>query len=298
MIAEDISACVATYLRPDDLRETLEKVLAGDAIPATILVSEGSSDAGDRRAVEDVLRDLELPPGTRVTLLSPPPDGRRCANRNWIAQHVRTPLVMFVDDDIDVPGAFVSEALTTLAEPEVAIVVAASEEAGGSGWLTHRCHFRPAAPGDPIAVGFQLVVWRTNLFRSLWLDENIVFGSEESDISTRLYERNPRTVCRQATMCFHHRAAAPRDDPAGSGRRDAAERSRCYVAVRRYRASRLSLLAFLAHEVAANVARRRRPLPRGLVPGQWRAVVVYLLGGRRPAFADRPAVAGGPSLRS
>jgi hypothetical protein len=290
VIAHDVTACIPTLARPTHLYTTVTTILSAETVPGTILISEGTNLPSERSAVERVLDEITPPSSVTISLLPAPPNGQRCGNRNWLAHHARTRFVLFVDDDVDVPPTFVSEALTKLESPEIGIVVAASEEVGGSGWLTHRCHFRPALDGDPIAVGFAVVLWRADLFRSLWLDENIVYGSEEADISIRLYAKHPRTICHQATVNFHDRGRVPDGDVISVNRRDDIERSRCYVAVRRYHESRLALVAFLLHELAANAIKRRRLLPRGLVRGQWRQVLLHLLGGRLPAWVRRPRV--------
>ncbi len=289
-MAPDVTVCIPTLERPMQLLQTLERVLTADCLPGTILVSEAARLPEARRVTTDALARIPRPPLVTVRLLDQPPNGQRCGNRNWLARHVKTEFLMFVDDDVDTPSSFVSDALPRLRSRAAAIVVAASEEVGGAGWLTHRGHFRPARPGEPIAVGFQLAIWRTSLFKTLWLDENIVYGSEESDISVRLYADHPRTICSQANVLFHDRGRHLGPSTSINSRLKDAERSRCYVAVRRYYRSRIGLMVFLLHEVAANTARLRRPLPSGLVSDQWRPVFLYLLGGPVPGWILEPRV--------
>lgn len=284
MRAHDVTACIPTLARPDRLEPTLRRLLDGDVVPGSILVSEAAADAEARVATQDVLDAVGGSTRVSLTLLPPPPNGRRCGNRNWLAYHAASRYIVFLDDDIDVPATFLAEALATLRDSHVGIVVAASHDVRGSGWLTHRCHFRPIRNDEPIAVGCQLAVWRTELFRSLWLDENIVYGSEESDISIRLYADHPRRICKQSSVTFLDRGGLAPDAPITIGRRDDIERSRCYTAVRRYHRRRPQLLGFLGHEVVANALKLRRPLPRGLVPGQWRDVAAYLFGGALPSW--------------
>jgi hypothetical protein len=290
MSAHEVTACIPTLVRPDELQDTLKSLLAADIVPGTILVSEASTRSDDRATTQEVLDSVATSEAVTLSLLPSPPNGQRCGNRNWLVYNARTPFVLFLDDDVDVPSSFLSDALKGFEDPRVGVVVAASDDVAGSGWLTHRCHFRYAHEGEPIAVGFQLVVWRTELFRSLWLDENIVYGSEESDISIRLYAGHPREVCRQAAVTFHDRGRIAPDAPVAIERLDDGERSRCYTAIRRYHASRAKLVGFLLHEVAANTLKGRRPLPRGLVPGQWRGVFTLLVGGSVPAWVNSPKV--------
>jgi hypothetical protein len=290
MTAHDVTACIPTLARPDHLRSTLRSLLEGEVVPDSILVSEAGADAETRARTQTVLDAVGASAPVSLTLLPPPPNGQRCGNRNWLAYHAASRYVLFLDDDIDVPVTFLADALDRLHDPDVNIVVAASHEVAGSGWLTHRCHFRPIRSGEPIAVGSALVIWRTELFRSLWLDENIVYGSEESDISIRLYANHPRGVCQQSSVTFGDRGRFAPDAAVTIGRRDDIERSRCYAAVRRYHRRRSQLIGFLAHEVFANALKLRRPLPCGLVPGQWRGVAAYLVGGKLPSWVIAPRV--------
>lgn len=287
MIAPDVTACVPTVAREAELRETLRTLVLGETIPGSILVSEATGATEARARVGAVLAEVARTAPVKPELLPPPRNGQRCGNRNWLGRHVQTRYALFLDDDIDVPPTFLRAALTDLQTHGARIVVAASDDVGGSGWLTLRGHFRPAHGDDPIAVGFQLALWETALFQSLWLDERIVYGSEEADLSVRLYEQHPRSVCHQSVVTFHDRGRRPQLTRAAA---EHSERSRCYASIRRYRADRTTLGRFLAHELAANLARGRRPLPQGLVPHQWRGTLRLLLGGEAPEWASQPLV--------
>jgi glycosyltransferase involved in cell wall biosynthesis len=280
-VAAAVTACIPTLRRPGHLRRTLKALLEGDLAPAAILVSDGSQRRDERAEVERVCAGFD-PQGAVVELIPPPPCANPSGNRNWLAAYVQTPYLLFVDDDVDVHPRFLADACGRMSDG-ASIVVAASPEMGGSGWFTRRGHFRRARTSDPIAVGLQCSVWRTELFTSLWLDESIEYGYEDADLSLRMYTRHSPLVY-QSEYPFEDRGADDASDKAAE-RRLLADRSRGYVAVRRHGSSRRSLALFLAHEMFANAARRRRLLPPVVVPRQWRDAFLFLFGGRPPRWA-------------
>jgi hypothetical protein len=130
-------------------------------------------------------------------------------------------------------------------------------------------------------------LWKTELYRSAWLDEALVYGYEDADISLRLH--------RAGALLVHQSEYPFRDGGIGRGTPDekqakvqAADQARCYVACRRYRDSRVRLGAFMVVEMLCNARRGRRVLPAGQVPAQWRGVVSYLVGRPIPAWAAGP----------
>lgn len=290
-VARGVTACIPTTQRPALLRRTVESLLKGEAVPEVILISEASQDRRVRLATERELLPLSrdrLP--ARIQLLPSPPSGTTTGNRNWLARHVSSPLLLFLDDDVDTNSGFLADALTWMGNDDVGVVVAASTEMGGSGWLTPRGHFRKASEDDPIAIGLQTSLWRTQLFTSLWLDEAIVYGYEDADLSLRYYRHHPERVI-QSEFNFVHLGAQPYQAP---DRVTAAEQARCYVSIKRYAESRVAVCGFVLREVLTNSARRRRPLPSSLVENQWRDTVRFIFGGHAPRWAQTTSSVSSP----
>jgi hypothetical protein len=284
--AAAVTACIPTFQRAAELAQTIRALLAGTAVPGTILVSEGSGDEAARAEVERMIASPTPPADLDTRLLPPPPNGLMNGNRNWLLGHVDTEFALLVDDDVDIAPEFVADALERIQRDDaLAVVSGISRLHPHPVWLRHRGFLRPALPGEPIAITLAASLWRTDVFRSLWLDEALAYGAEEGETALRLYARGGMTVAVSPYPFVDRRAfRTVRYAPAD---RDAlAERARCYVAVKRYGASRRALLGFLLHELGANIARRRRPLPRSLVDRQWRDVAVYLAGGPFPRWAD------------
>jgi hypothetical protein len=279
-LAAGVTACIPTVGEVTDVERTIKKLLAGRSYPETILVSDASHGQRARSMLERTLEEPGVTNEVELRVLPSPPNGSETGNRNWLASHVRTPLVLFVDDDVDVHRDFLYDAVASIGAGHFDIVVAASTSMGGSGWLTTRGHFRPIEPGDPIAVGLACSLWRSDLFRSLWLDERIGYGYGDAELSFRLHRLRPSTV-EQSAHDFVHRG----DGETHPERDNEAERARGYVSVRRYSDSRWALGRFLILEMSYNALRGRRLLPRAQVPGQWRSLAKHLIGGQAPVWA-------------
>ncbi len=280
--AHNVTACIPTVGEAEDVVQTVNSVRRGLTYPATILVSDASDTESSRSTVRRRLDSVDVQAWVACRLLPRPPRGTATGNRNWLARHVETPLLLFLDDDVDIHPDFLRDALEAMAHRGADVVVAASTSIGGSGWFTTRGHFRPIEGGDPIAVGLACSLWRADLFRALWLDERIDYGYEDADLSLRLY-RSQASRVEQSPHDFVHRSDGDGFDPAKDA---SAERARVYVSAKRYAKSRGSLVRFLMLEMSCNAIRGRRLLPRGQVDDQWRSLARYLAGAKPPAWTD------------
>ena len=280
--APNVTACIPTVGEAEDVTRTVKSLLRGEAVPAAILVSNASGAEFSLSTVRRELDSADVPAGVECRLLPPPPRGTTTGNRNWLARHVGTPLLLFLDDEVDIHPGFVRDALVAIADRGADVVVAASTSMGGSGWFTTRGHFRPIQRGDPIAVGLACSLWRADLFRSLWLDERINYGYEDADLSFRLHQSQASTV-EQSPHDFVHRSDGTDLDPVKDA---SAERARGYVSAKRHAKSRRSLVHFLILEMSCNVIRGRPLLPRGQVRGQWQRLAKYVAGGEPPSWVD------------
>src|SRR5687767_13600333 len=99
--AAAVTACIPTYERAAELAQTIRTLLAGTAVPGTILVSEGSGEKASRAEVERVIastRSVDLD----ARLLPRAPNGLMNGNRNWLVHHVETEFALLLDDDVDI----------------------------------------------------------------------------------------------------------------------------------------------------------------------------------------------------
>jgi GT2 family glycosyltransferase len=278
----DVTACIPTLGQVEDVRRTIESLLSARRYPATILISDGAHDDRARVALRRALQACSAARAVDGRLLPQPPCGSATGNRNWLALHVETPLLLFLDDDVDVHPDFVDDAISSIEHRNADVVVAASTTMGGSGWFTARGHFRPIKPGDPIAVGLACSLWQTDLFRALWLDERIDYGYEDADLSLRLHGSRSPTV-EQSPHDFVHRSVGEQFDPAKDV---CAERARAYVSAKRHARTRRALFRFLILEMSCNAIRGRRLLPHSQVHDQWQSLGKYLAGAKPPSWAN------------
>lgn len=91
------SIVIATYERPAELRTTLESIAAQTRPPACVIVVDSSRDEQSRAAVDDYAARLPVryERGLRPSA---------AVQRNQGAEHIATPLVAFLDDDVFVPA--------------------------------------------------------------------------------------------------------------------------------------------------------------------------------------------------
>lgn len=266
-IARDLSAIIPTYERPELLLKAIGSLLAGDAIPGHILISEGSRDLSARRQTELVSRQVSNS-AVNVELLPPPINGAMCGNRNHLVRSVCTPYLIMLDDDCLVHPMFVASSLRLLRAGGVDLVTTYSEQA----WYTFRGHWRRRQPGDALAVSLQCSTGRTRVFQEHLLDEAIEYGSEELDFTLAVSGANIIFSEFRATEVSKETVRYTTTE-----KRKLQEASRALVGARRYWHCRSRLGALLLLELTA-CASRRRPLPNGQEWRIWRSALLRIIG--------------------
>ena len=103
MTALAYSIVIATFERPAELRVTLESIAAQTRPPARVVVVDASRDGQTRAVADDFAARLPLRYERAVRPSA-------AVQRNQGAEHVATPLIAFLDDDVFVPA----ETLATL----------------------------------------------------------------------------------------------------------------------------------------------------------------------------------------
>ncbi len=229
--------------------------------PATIVVDDGNEPA------------LDVPDGVTTVRLAA--NLGPAAARNAGLEHVATPLVAFVDADVELGREWLEPLLRHFADPLVALVAprVAGADVPGPVAAFERRHSPLDLGPDParIAAGTRVayvpaaaLVCRTDVVRSLGGFDTALRVGEDVDLVWRLNEHGHR--CRyEPSSVVHHR---PRDT---------------WVAMLRQRAG--------YGRSAAPLSRRH---PGALAPARmsgWSAAVWALLAIRRPALAL--AVGGG-----
>jgi hypothetical protein len=139
-----------------------------------------------------------------------------------------------------------------------------------------RGHFRKSAWDGLIIPSLSTSLWRSEVLRRYPLEERIRYGYEDADLALRMATDGVLHV-RVVPEPSVDRGAGRTILDAGDTLQELVDSARAFVAVRRYWNDRPALLKFLVVEAAANVSRRRRPLPRSEVPGQWQDTARHLV---------------------
>jgi glycosyltransferase involved in cell wall biosynthesis len=178
----EATVCIATCGRPEALRATLESWRAGTQVPAEIRIADSSTDCRTRQVCEKDWLPLVvsyLQCDTQSAALQ----------RNLAAEHCETDLVIFCDDDVELPPTALEDLLQVFANDGegrvggVAATIEGMHHRVPGRWLRRYYRFQagyahehyggrffgPAinvlptdAPGDPL------------LYRSEWLNAGLV----------------------------------------------------------------------------------------------------------------------------
>jgi GT2 family glycosyltransferase len=282
-----ISVCICTRNRPDELARTLESVRASSRPVDQVVVSDDSQDSATRELIETRFPEVTYTTGPRRGL---------GANRNVAADRATGEFVLFLDDDCLLDERWVERALARLGtngDRGRTIVTGLERNAGNL-----------VGPADQDFLGFQRVpygagdvlktvvinsaLFPRGLFRTHRFDEQLVYGCDEVDLTTRAVAAGYRIRLCPDAVNDHRPSASNRDYYS-----DFAVSSRIYVTFKRYfrtegrRAKGVLYLAVAAVHAVAGSMRHVGPA-RGLAVGA-RAVSRALGYIRRGVFGRAAA---------
>jgi GT2 family glycosyltransferase len=283
-----VSVCICTRNRPEELARTLESVRASSRPVDQVVVSDDSQGPATRQLIESRFPEVIYTAGPRRGL---------GANRNTAVEHASGEFVLFLDDDCLLDEHWLEHALDlvgTNGDRARTIVTGLERNSGNL-----------VGPADQDFLGFQRVPYASGdalktvvinsalfpreLFRTHRFDEQLVYGCDEVDLTTRAVAAGYRIALCQEAVNDHRPAPSNRDYYS-----DFAVSSRIYVTFKRYfRTERrrakgvLYLPVAAAHAVLSAV--RHVGLARGLAVGA-RAVSRALGYIRRGVFGRSAAV--------
>ncbi|MGO9899334.1 MAG: glycosyltransferase family 2 protein [Solirubrobacteraceae bacterium] len=255
----EVSVCICTRDRPDDLARTLASIVQSTWPVAQVVVS----DDGHDRATELVCEQS----GIDVNYVLGPQRGLG-ANRNAALAAVAGDYVLFLDDDCLLTADFLATALARMHSAEKCYGAGRAIVSGGE-----RNRGALISAADQTFLGFQAkpytsdiglrsivinaTVFPARLFSHLRFDPQLIYGYEEVDLASRAAAAG-YVVVHCADALNDHR-------PSPRGREDydrQVEASRLHVTLRRYALTERATwkaLAFVliapVHLVAANVKR-------------------------------------------
>jgi len=207
-----VAVCICTRNRPDELRNALDSLARSRYPIAQIIVSDDSTD--DRTA--QMLAD----PTLGIRYLGGPRRGLG-ANRNNALGAVASDRVLFIDDDVELGADYLSRAFAALASVDAAAaartIVTGIETQYGT----------PVEPKDQDFLGFQRLAYRgddalhtvvinsalfpAGLFERVRFDEQLVYGCDEVDFTTRACAAGYRIVLRRDAVNAHFPSSVNRD---------------------------------------------------------------------------------------
>jgi GT2 family glycosyltransferase len=282
-----VSVCICTRNRPEELRRTLDSVARSTRPVEQILVSDDSTDERTRDVVVSEYPEVTYVRGPRTGL---------GANRNAAARAATEDLVLFLDDDCLLGERFLEHAFRALSvEGWERTIVTGLETNGGD----------VVEPADQDFLGFQRLTYAPGaqiktvvinsalfpraLFGTVRFDEQLVYGCDEVDLTTRAVAAGFTIRLSRAAVNDHRPSQVNRDYYG-----DFATASRIYVTFKRYFVTEqrrlkgaLFLPVALGHAVASAVRHRG---PSGVVTGiRAAARSIAYIGRLGPASSSRTA---------
>lgn len=227
----EVSICICTRNRPEELRLALESITKSRLAPVQVVIS----DDGDDDGVAPPRADQQLP----ITYVRGPRRGLG-ANRNSAAAAATGSHLLFLDDDAKLGADFletVGKTLAALPAEQAKKVIVTGVEIN---------HGHTVKPNEQSLLGFQSRPYREGedlhtvvinaslfprgVFEEIGFDPSLSYGYDEVDLTTRAVAAGFRIV-----PCFE---AANVHTPAESGRggySSSANASRLYVTLKRRR---------------------------------------------------------------
>jgi GT2 family glycosyltransferase len=246
----DISVCICTRNRPDNLRKTLNSLEKSTHPIYETIVSDDSTNTDTEILIPSEYPRVKYVPGPRRGL---------GANRNNALKEVTGSHVLFLDDDAVLDEHFLETALADL-----------EAYAGEKGDELNKIiitgpqmdHGRLMFPGDQDFLGFQKIPYKegealktvvinsaifpTNIFQQVLFDEKLIYGCDEVDFTTRAIKKGFKIKFCSEAINLHLPSLENRDFY-----KPYHEASRLYVTFKRYFSTENNGLKALLYLVVA-----------------------------------------------
>lgn len=204
-----LALCICTYKRPVELRTCLDSVFGGDELPDEVIVSDDSPDPAAARGVADDFPGVTFQIGPRRGL---------GPNRNACLDRATSTHVLFIDDDVVLPRAFMTTA-RLVGEGATSIVTGRERkhEGGVPVEVTpHNADFlgfqRRPPDGRYTSIVINATVFPRRLFEVARFDENLRYGNEEIDMARHAVALGYGIEYHPALVVDHHPSPANRDE--------------------------------------------------------------------------------------
>jgi GT2 family glycosyltransferase len=250
----NVSVCICTRNRPEDLSKALKSVERSTYAAFEVIVSDDSTNDSTRVLVASHFPSVKYLEGPRKGL---------GANRNNVLRSVTGSHVLFIDDDVILNETFleiVHNQLTKLAGQEAIdnVIISGIENKNGElvfpgdqsfvGWQNV-----PYKEGDTIrTVVINSAVFPVSVFKNTLFDEQLVYGNDEVDFTTRAIQKGFKIILLPEAINFHYPSEINRDYY-----KPYHDSSRIYVTFKRYFATennKLKAFLFLPYSLIHAVA--------------------------------------------
>lgn len=222
-----ISVCICTRNRPEDLRTAIKSVRSSSYSAYEIIVSDDSTDTRSRNLVQAEFPDVVFVEGPRRGL---------GANRNNAIAVARGTHVTFIDDDVVMAPGFLAGIAEMVAHSGENVIVAGTEIAHGIRVFPHKVSFlgyqsidyKPDEEHETVVIN--AAVFPISLFDKVKFDPSLIYGCDEMDFTVRAVEMHGyRIVFVDNLSNNHYPSPVNRDFYSLYG-----EASRIYVTFKRY----------------------------------------------------------------
>ncbi|MFX3632359.1 MAG: glycosyltransferase family 2 protein [Candidatus Pristimantibacillus sp.] len=226
-----LSVCICTRNRPEDLEKALNSIYKSSIPAYEIIVSDDSTDARTREMIQHRFDNVIFTEGPRKGL---------CPNRNHILKQASGTHLLFMDDDEVMDEQFIE--MLTLKMNQIdklhreKVILTGIEYGHG---------VTKVYPKDQSFLGYQTKVYKgtdklntvvlgsaifpKTLFDLIHFDEQLVYGYDEVDISTRAVKYGYEILLCEEAFNNHYSSPVNRDFY-----KPVLEASRFYVTFKRY----------------------------------------------------------------
>ena len=245
----DLSICICTRNRPDELRKALNSIQLSTRRPYEVVVSDDGTNAHTRELISEHYPEVRYNEGPRRGL---------CANRNAAIAVTSGTHILFIDDDVTLTSDFIEQMtatyrLTPAAQRDRCIFTGSELNDGrrvcpnGQSFLGFQSRaYRPGEKYETVVIN--ATVFPKALFERLLFNENIVYGYDEVDMTTRAVSHGFSIVPVLNAWNTHTPSTINRDEY-----RPYIDASRLYVTYRRYLFTERRVLKALVFAVLAPV---------------------------------------------
>jgi len=251
----NVTVCIPTRNRPDDLAECLDSIAASTVPVTEIVVSDDSTDERTRDLVAARYRHVKYVFGPRKGL---------GPNRNSAIAAASGEWILFLDDDARLGPDFLTEMMRArYANADQRIIFTGIEKQVSGLVFPNDQDFlgfqkRPYGTRDVNTVVINATLFPAALFKEMLFDPRLIYGYDEVDIASSARGAGYRIVLIPSAVNLHFPSPVNRDYYSPH-----TEAARIYVTFKRYaRAERrpVKAFAFLAlsfiHSLAYHVKRQ------------------------------------------